>query len=343
MKRLFILLLVVGLFSIGRAEEPAPAPPPRPKPGPQPGERVIEFNRDVRPILAENCFACHGFDAKARKVKLRLDTPEGAFAERKEGTFAIKPGDLKQSEVWNRITAPEDSVMPPPETNKKLTAEQKETIRLWIAQGAKYQKHWSFEPVQRHAVPEVRNPKFEIRNPIDNFISARLIREGLTPTGEADRETLIRRVSFALTGLPPTLKEVDEFLADKSPNAYEKVVDRYLASPHFGEEMARHWLDVARYADTHGLHLDNERLMWKYRDWVVKAFNENLAYDKFAVWQLAGDLLPEPTPDQLTATGFNRCNVTTGEGGSIADGRHVRLRAGCHQARRRCPTDDRGP
>ncbi|MCI0704990.1 MAG: PSD1 and planctomycete cytochrome C domain-containing protein [Planctomycetia bacterium] len=315
MKRLSTLTLLVFLLGVGRAEEPAP--PPRPKLGPQPGERVIEFNRDVRPILADACFSCHGFDAKSRKVKLRLDTPEGAFAERKGGIFPIKPGDPSASEVWNRITAPEDSVMPPPESNKKLTDAQKETLRLWIAQGAKYQKHWSFEPIKRSVIPEIRNPKFKIRNGIDSFISVRLEKEGLKPTAEADRETLIRRVSFALTGLPPTLKEVDEFLADKAPNAYEKMVDRYLASPRFGEEMARHWLDVARYADTHGLHLDNERLMWKYRDWIVKAFNENLPYDKFAVWQLAGDLLPEPTQDQLTATGFNRCNVTTGEGGSI--------------------------
>ncbi len=283
----------------GRGSSKAPAP-----------ERVIEFNRDVRPILSDACFACHGFDPKSRKAKLRLDVPEDAFAAR-EGTFPIKPGDLKKSEVWARImTDDAESVMPPPHTNKKLSAAQKETLRLWIAQGAKYQKHWSFETIQRPKAPEGRNP-------IDAFLLNRLRKEGLKPTPEANRETLIRRVSFALTGLPPTVKELDEFLADKAPNAYEKMVDRYLASPRFGEEMARHWLDVARYADTHGLHLDNERLMWKYRDWVVKAFNENLPFDKFTVYQLAGDLLPNPTNDQLTATGFSRCNVTTGEGGSI--------------------------
>ncbi len=316
MKPLPILVLLFGLLAVG-ADGPPVAPPPRAKPGPEPGERVIEFNRDVRPVLAAACFPCHGFDAKSRKAKLRLDTPDGAFALRKDIT-AIKPGSLDESEVWKRITSPHaDSVMPPPESRNQLSAAQKETLRLWIKQGAKYQKHWSFEPIDRPAVPEIRNPKVEIRNPIDAFLLARLQQEGLKPTAEADRETLVRRVSFALTGLPPSVKEVDEFLADRSPNAYERMVDRYLASPHFGEEMARHWLDVARYADTHGLHLDNERLMWKYRDWVVSAFNTNLPFDQFAVWQLAGDLLPNPTNDQLVATGFNRCNVTTGEGGSI--------------------------
>lgn len=173
-------------------------------------------------------------------------------------------------------------------------------------QGAKYQKHWAFEPISR---PNGKG--------IDEFLDTRLKKAGLTPQPEADKETLIRRVSFSLTGLPPSLKELDAYLVDKSPQAYEKMVDRYLASPRYGEEMARHWLDTARYADTHGLHLDNERMMWKYRDWVVKSFNENLPYDQFTVWQLAGDLLPNPTQDQLTVTGFNRCNVTTGEGGSI--------------------------
>ena len=283
------------------------------------GDEPVEFNRDIRPILAENCFACHGFDAKARKAKLRLDTPEGAYAERK-GIVPITPGDAEASEVWLRIASDDsDVMMPPPSSKKSLTAAQKKLLRTWIVQGAKYQKHWSFEPILRPAVPEFRNPKAEIRNEIDRFILARLQKEGLKANAEADRGTLVRRVSFALTGLPPALKEVDEFLADHSPNAYEKMVDRYLSTPRFGEEMARHWLDVARYADTHGLHLDNEREMWAYRDWVLKAFNQNLPFDQFAKWQVAGDLLPNPTNDQLTATGFNRCNVTTGEGGSIAE------------------------
>jgi hypothetical protein len=273
----------------------------------------VQFNRDVRPILADACFACHGFDAKARKARLRLDIPEGAFAARK-GTVPIKPGDPQASAVWARINAEDpEEVMPPPRTRKKLTAAQKETIRRWIAQGAPYQKHWSFEPINRPVVPVIAGA----RTPIDAFLLDRMRRASLTPRPEADRPTLIRRVAFALTGLPPAVTEVDAFLAATSPHAYERMVDRYLTSPRFGEEMARHWLDMARYADTHGLHLDNERLMWAYRDWVVKAFNENLPFDQFTVWQLAGDLLPNPTLDQLTATGFIRCGVTTGEGGAI--------------------------
>lgn len=276
----------------------------------------IRFNEDIRPILAAKCFACHGFDAKQRKADLRLDTSEGALAAR-DGGAAIKPGDLAHSAVWERITSDEaELMMPPPASKKKLTAAEKELIRRWIEQGAPYQKHWALETPVKPPVPQVQNRKWA-RNDVDRFILARLEREGLEPQPEADRGTLIRRVAFALTGLPPTTGEVDVFMNDSSPLAYEAMVGRYLDSPHFGEEMARHWLDVARYADTHGLHLDNERQMWAYRDWVVKAFNQNLTFDKFTTWQLAGDLLPNPTLDQLIATGFNRCNVTSAEGGSI--------------------------
>ncbi len=304
MKLLSISALLVCLCAVGAADVPV-APPPRA------ADRAVDYNRDVRPILADTCFACHGPDAKSRKAKLRLDTSEGAFALRKDRT-AIKPGKPDESEAWARITSPDEgSVMPPPEHRHQLSAAQKETLRLWIKQGAKYQKHWAFEAISKPSVPQAS------ANPIDAYINARLQKEGLKPNREADRETLIRRAAFALTGLPPTIKDVDAFLEDKEPGAYDRMIDRYLGTKHFGEEMARHWLDVARYADTHGLHLDNERLMWKYRDWVVKAFNDNLTFDKFATWQLAGDLLPEPTNDQLAATGFNRCNVTTGEGGSL--------------------------
>lgn len=276
----------------------------------------ISFNRDIRPILSANCFACHGFDAKQRKADLRLDVADSALMER-DGHTAIKPGDLAKSEVWQRLISEDpDAVMPPPATKKKLTAEQKATIRKWIEQGAPYQKHWAFETPAKTADPSVKNDTWT-KNSIDRFVLARLEKEGLAPRPEANRSTLIRRVAFALTGLPPTPKEVAEFEADSSPQAYERMVDRYLQSPRFGEEMARHWLDVARYADTHGLHLDNERSMWAYRDWVIKAFNANQPFDKFTVEQLAGDLLPNPTQDQLVATGFNRCNVTTSEGGSI--------------------------
>jgi hypothetical protein len=277
----------------------------------------VTFNRDIRPILAANCFACHGFDARQRKGDLRLDTADGAYADR-NGTTAIKPKDLTKSEVWTRIISDDpDVMMPPPSTKKKLTLQEKETIRRWIEQGAEYQKHWAFEAPVLPRVPEPRN-SFWARNDLDRFLLARLELEGLEPRPEADRSTLIRRVSFALTGLPPTLAEIEAFASDSSPQAYENMVDRYLQSPRYGEEMARHWLDVARYADTHGLHLDNERTMWAYRDWVVQAFNDNKRFDTFTIEQLAGDLLPNPTPQQLTATGFNRCNVTTSEGGSIA-------------------------
>lgn len=276
----------------------------------------ITFNRDIRPILSENCFACHGFDAKQRKADLRLDIAEGAFGEH-DGNTPIKPGDLANSELWQRIISDDpQEVMPPPATKKTLTASQKETIRKWIEQGAVYQKHWAFELPVKVAEPNVKLANWA-RNSVDRFILARLEQEGLAPRPEASRSTLIRRVAFALTGLPPTLQEVAAFEADRSPQAYENMVDRYLKSPRYGEEMARSWLDVARYADTHGLHLDNERSMWAYRDWVINAFNDNKRFDQFTIDQLAGDLLPNPTPEQLVATGFNRCNVTTSEGGSI--------------------------
>jgi len=282
-------------------------------------EGDLEFNRDIRPILSANCFACHGFDAKTRQADLRLDAPEGAYAEQ-DGRIAIKPSDLAGSEVWKRIISTDpDEMMPPPASKRTLTADQKATIQKWIEQGAKYQKHWAFEPPQVVTPPAGLESQTIIRNDVDRFLFSQLTSKQLTPNTEADRTTLIRRVSFTLTGLPPTLDELDAYLHDSSPQAYESMVDRYLNSPRYGEEMARHWLDVARYADTHGLHLDNEREMWAYRDWVIAAFNRNLPFDQFTIEQLAGDLLPNPTKDQLIATGFNRCNVTTSEGGSIAE------------------------
>ena len=274
----------------------------------------ISFNQHIRPILSDKCFYCHGFDAKHRKADLRLDIAEGAFADN-DGVTAIVPGNLAKSELWTRInSSDEDEQMPPPDSHKTLSPAEKELLKAWIEQGAAYQKHWSFEaPVKGE--PPAATP--QARNVIDQFIADRLRHEGLALSPEADKATLIRRVSFALTGLPPSIAELDAFLADRSADAYEKMVERYLASPRYGEEMARHWLDIARYADTHGLHLDNERQMWLYRDWVVKAFNDNKPFDRFTVEQLAGDLLPNATPEQLVATGFNRCNVTTSEGGSI--------------------------
>jgi hypothetical protein len=278
-------------------------------------DESVQFNRDIRPILSANCFACHGSDAGQRKADLRLDVAASARVDL--GGTAVVPGQPDESEMWRRMSSEDpELVMPPPDAKKELTAAQKDLIRRWIAEGGVYQEHWAFETPVAPPLPAVRDEAW-IRNPLDRFILARLEQDGLRPQPEADRETLIRRVAFALTGLPPTIAEVDEYLNDTSDDAYDHMVQRYLASPQFGEEQARHWLDLARYADTHGLHLDNERHVWAYRDWVVRAFNENLPFDKFTTWQLAGDLLPEPTLDQLIATGFNRCNVSTSEGGSI--------------------------
>ena len=274
----------------------------------------LDFNRDIRPILSDNCFACHGLDAKKRKADLRLDVAESAF-KAIEGVFPIKPGSPETSSVIQRIlTKDEDELMPPPDSNKHVTPAQAEILQRWIKEGAEYKKHWAFEPPAITAPPSVKGP---VQNGIDAFIQDRVAKAGLSPSPEASKETLIRRVTLDLTGLPPTLPEIDAFLADASPDAYEKVVARLLKSERYGEHMGRFWLDAARYADTHGLHLDNERSMWPYRDWVVRAFNANLPYDQFTIWQLAGDLLPNATVDQQVASGFNRCNVTTSEGGSI--------------------------
>ncbi len=278
--------------------------------------KKVDFTRDIRPILSDTCFHCHGFDEKTRKAKLRLDTEEGAHKDL-GGYAAFKPHDLKNSEAWRRITTKDaDDLMPPPEAHKTLKPEQINLIKRWIEEGAEYRGHWSFTPPTHPALPTVKNKNW-VRNGIDNFIAAKFEEKKLAPNPEAAREVLIRRVTFDLTGLPPTLADVDAFLADKSPNAYEKVVDRLMQSPRYGEHMARYWLDAARYGDTHGLHLDNERSMWPYRDWVVRAFNSNLPFDQFTRWQIAGDLLPNATRDQQIASGFNRCNVTTSEGGSI--------------------------
>lgn len=270
----------------------------------------ISFTRDVRPILADKCFHCHGPDAPTRKANLRLDTAEGIFQGK---TPAVVPGKPAESSLVTRVLSTDESeVMPPTESKRTLTPQQKETLRRWVEEGAKYQTHWAFEPVSNRPAPATESP-----NPVDRFINLRLQESKLPTQAEADRETLVRRVALTLTGLPPVPKEIDQYLNDREPGAYERMVDRYLDSPRYGEEMAKHWLDVARYADTHGLHLDNERQMWAYRDWVVKAFNQNLPFDQFTVWQVAGDLLPNATRDQIVATGFNRCNVTSSEGGSI--------------------------
>jgi hypothetical protein len=281
----------------------------------QAADEVI-FNRDVRPILSEKCFSCHGFDPKTREADLRLDTFAGATANN-DGARAIVPGDLSKSEAWLRINSTdEEEMMPPKKAHKTLSAADKAVLKKWIEQGAKYQKHWSLEAPVKAPLPVVANPAWA-KNPIDRFVFAKLEVVKLTPAPEADRRTLARRVSLDLTGLPPAPAEVEAFVTDPAPDAYEKLVAKLVASPRWGEHRARYWLDAARYADTHGLHFDNYREMWPYRDWVIAAFNRNEPFDKFTVEQLAGDLLPTPSRDQLVATGFQRCAATTNEGGTI--------------------------
>ncbi|HEY3836007.1 MAG TPA: PSD1 and planctomycete cytochrome C domain-containing protein [Bryobacteraceae bacterium] len=282
-------------------------------------EPPVDFTRDVRPILSDRCFTCHGPDEATRKVGLRLDVEESAKKPR--GThIPIVPGNPQASEMMKRI-APEKPAMrmPPPYSDRKpLNEKEVATIRTWIQQGAKWQSHWSFTPPVRHELPVVHNAAW-VRNPIDNFVMARLEREHLTPSSETNRAALLRRVSFDLTGLPPTLAELDAFLGDKSPDAYEKQVDRLLASTRYGERMAVDWLDAARYADTHGYQTDPEKEMWPWRDWVINSFNSNLPYDQFTIQQLAGDLLPDATVADKIATGFQRNHRINAETGSIAE------------------------
>lgn len=300
----------------------------------------VDFDRDVRPILSENCFKCHGPDEKARAASLRLDTQEGAWRK------SIVPGKPTSSPMFQRIATKVDAAkMPPITSGKSLKPQQIETLRKWIAQGAKYEKHWSFIPPVRPTVPRrslgagqlkdrrlasigtlrpaadkrLNDPWLWCRNPIDNFILDRLLTHGVLPSPEADRRTLIRRVTFDLTGLPPKPEEVEAFLADRRPDAYERVVDRLLASPQYGERMAVQWLDLARYADTHGYHIDSGRQMWRWRDWLIDAYNRNMPYDEFVVEQLAGDLQPNSTLSQKIATGFNRNHPINFEGGAIPE------------------------
>ncbi len=304
----FFLWLVVYLFTCLACKMSVDAS--------EPANSLIQFNRHIRPVLTDLCLPCHGFDAGNRKANLRLDTPEGATAVLK-GRQAVKPGEPDASELMRRITSTDPAVvMPPPGTQKKIKPEEIARIRQWIREGATYQKHWAFEAPVRPEVPPESQAGWG-RNEIDRFVAAALGSRKLRSAPEASKETLIRRASLDLTGLPPTLAEVEQFVVDSQPDSYERLVDRLLDSPRYGEHMARYWLDVARYGDTHGLHLDNERSMWAYRDWVVEAFNQNLPFDRFTIWQLAGDLLPNPTRSQLVASGFNRCNVSTSEGGAI--------------------------
>jgi hypothetical protein len=282
-----------------------------------PGARAAEkisFNRDVRPILSDNCFHCHGPGEKDRKGGLRLDVREAALKGGESGA-AFVPGKPQESELVTRILSHDpDELMPPKKSNKTLEPAQIETLRRWIAEGAEYQGHWAFLKPERPAVPQNG-----AQQPIDAFILERLARQALKPAPEADRPTLIRRVALDLTGIPPTPQEVDAFLKDTSANAYEKVVDRLLASPRYGEKMAQQWLDFARYADSNGFQTDTSRAMWPWRDWVIGAFNRNQPFDQFTIEQIAGDLLPNATRDQVVATGFHRNGRLNGEGGRIVE------------------------
>jgi hypothetical protein len=300
-----VLVVLVALLaqvgSAGRADADPPARPP------------VDFNRQIRPILSDNCFKCHGPDDNTRKADLRFDVRDKALGH---GT-AIVPGQAAKSELIDRITAEELTYrMPPAKTGKRLTPQQIELLRQWIDEGAKWSEHWAFVKPNRPPLPTVKNPRW-VRNPIDHFILARLEQEGLQPSPEADKATLIRRATLDLTGLPPTPAEVEAFLADTSPDAYEELVDRLLASPRYGERMALEWLDAARFADTHGYHIDSARDMTPWRDWVIGAFNRNLPFDQFTIEQLAGDLLPNATVDQKIASGFNRNHMINYEGGAI--------------------------
>ena len=275
---------------------------------------TISFNRDIRPILSENCYACHGPDEETREADLRLDVEANAFVPHGKYEAAIIKGDPKNSPLYQRIiTDDESDIMPPLDSHKRLTAEDKRLISQWIQEGAEWEGHWAFEIPQKPAIPDSSWG----HNEIDAFTYRSMKEKGLSPNPEADRSTLARRLSLDLTGLPPTPEIVDSYVDDPSEDAYESLVDTLLASSAYGEHQARYWLDAARYADTHGLHLDNYREIWPYRDWVSKAFNENKPFDEFTVEQIAGDLLPGSTLEQTLATGFNRCNPTTSEGGAI--------------------------
>jgi hypothetical protein len=278
----------------------------------------IDFSREIRPILSENCAFCHGPDEQTREAGLRLDLADGAWS-------VIEKGASDESELIRRIISDDpDEVMPPPDSNRSLTASQIELLRRWVDQGAAWEQHWSFQPLQAPPVPSVpHRDHAPIRNPIDAFVRKELDKRGIKPAPEADRPTLIRRLSLDLTGLPPTPQQVEAFVGDSDPGAYRRLVDRLLASPGFGERMAWNWLDAARYADTNGYQGDRERTMWPWRDWVVDALNRNLPYDQFTVWQIAGDLLPQSTFEQKLATAFCRNHMINGEGGRIAEENRV--------------------
>lgn len=312
-KRKWLLLAIVAVlaclwiagFSSGAKEEVLP--------------EVVDYNFHIRPILSDKCYTCHGPDANKREAGLRLDEEMAAKAELSEspGKFAIVAGDISQSELVHRIwTADENELMPPPESNLKLTERERRLLQKWIEEGAEFKQHWAYIAPQKEKLPEVKKTSW-VKNEIDPFVLQKLDELGLAPNPMADKERLLKRAAFDLTGLPPGVDMQDRFLADEGSDAYEKVLDELMESKHYGEKMALHWLDVARYADSHGYQDDGLRTMWPWRDWVIHAFNENYSYEKFLTWQLAGDLLPDPNKEMLLATGFNRNHKITQEGGVI--------------------------
>jgi len=278
----------------------------------------LDFNQHIKPILSDKCFACHGPDKHARKAGLRLDTPEGAMEHLLEsGKYAFVSGSASKSEAYQRMLSDDpETMMPPPESHLSLSQQEIDQVRRWIEKGAEYKPHWAFITPQKPVVPKIDDAGWGISD-IDHFVWAKLREKGLKPQKIADKETMIRRLSFDLTGLPPSVEEIDVFLNDTTPNAYEKLVDRLLNSPHYGERMAVDWMDLARYADTHGFTVDFYRPAWPWRDWVIQAFNDNMPYDQFVQWQLAGDLIPEPSRAQILATGFNRNHAQNAEGGIV--------------------------
>ena len=311
MRHFFLIIGVLLVF--GRCNAPRQGPDAAPLP------EVVDFNFHVKPILSDRCFKCHGPDANTREANLRLDTPEGAFAHLEDDTsrFSIVPGNAEESEVYVRITHPDpEERMPHPDSKLTVSDREKELIKRWIEQGAEWKTHWSFTPPSLPDLPAVKDDNWP-RQPFDYFVLAKLEQEGLKPSPEETRAKWLRRVSFDLTGLPPTLEELDAFTADETEDAYEKVVDRLIASRAYGERMASVWLDAARYADSHGYQDDRPRTMWPWRDWVIDAYNENLSYDQFITWQLAGDLLPDASYEQKLATAFNRNHAITQEGGVV--------------------------
>ncbi len=314
---LFISLVI--LKSCGQKEKSSLPPGMTARAGTDYLPEQVDFNLHVRPLLSDRCFACHGPDANKRESGYRLDTEEGAFKAMKDrpDVFGIVAGNTEKSEVIHRIFSDNpDEVMPPPASNLTLSENEKKLLSRWIVQGAKWKKHWSFIPVEEPATPKRTD---WTQNNIDRFVARKFEEKGFTPSEKASRERLLRRASFDLTGLPPSDELRASFMADNTDKAFEKAVDALMASPAYGEHMATGWLDLARYSDTHGYQDDLERIMWPWRDWVIKAFNENMPYNTFVTWQLAGDLLPNPTKEQILATGFNRNHKITQEGGVISE------------------------